>query len=114
MDSLRDLPVDALVARVLWRLRAYVDGRISDVARGAETPRLAALLVQKYGLGLADATAEFLEGRSGAGEIAKATDEAVHRIDPDWREHARLRWGLRPADISASQPIPEKAADGSH
>ena len=45
------------VERLIQQVKDYANGRAKDVARGAETPRLAALLVQKYGRGVVDAIA---------------------------------------------------------
>ncbi len=51
------------VERLLQQVKEYANGGASDVARGAETPRLAALLVQKYGRGVVDALAVILTVR---------------------------------------------------
>ena len=44
-----------LLNRIKGDLESYAKSRMNDVARGAETPELAGLLVQKYGYGLAKA-----------------------------------------------------------
>ncbi|WP_406625378.1 hypothetical protein [Acidovorax sp. SDU_ACID1] len=87
-------------ARQLARqVKAYAEGRAKDVARGAETPRLAALLLQKYGRGVADAVATIYDSPRAADAINRMLDEETARIDPDWRGHDRERWGGRPADV---------------
>ncbi|VWC40305.1 hypothetical protein BLA23254_06914 [Burkholderia lata] len=42
-------------ASLIDEIQNYAAGRRSDVARGAETPAFAALMVEKYGEGLAKA-----------------------------------------------------------
>ncbi len=42
---------------LIRQVEEYAAGKIGDVARGSETPRLAALLMQKYGRGIVDAVA---------------------------------------------------------
>ncbi|HBQ6954514.1 TPA: hypothetical protein L8O79_001759 [Klebsiella pneumoniae] len=73
-----------------------------DVARGAETPRLAALLVQKYGKGVVDALAVVFDSARSADPVMAVVDEEVSRIDPLWQEHNRERWAGRPADVVAN------------
>ncbi len=41
--------------RLIEEFRGYAHSRKNDVARGAETPALAALLVEKYGYGMVKA-----------------------------------------------------------
>lgn len=97
------------VEQLVQRVRDYGQARAADVARGAETPRLAALLVQKYGTGIADATAVVFDHPRAADPVRVAVDEETARIDPQWREHARERWAGRPADVVA----PVAPAQGS-
>lgn len=89
------------VKRLVQQVRQYAAGRASDVARGAETPRLAALLLQKYGLGVVDAVAAIYDTPRAADPISKVVDEETAKIDPLWREHNRERWAARPADVVA-------------
>jgi hypothetical protein len=88
--------VESLVREV----REYAAGRASDVARGAETPRLAALLLQKYGLGVAKAVEVIFDNPRVADPIIAVLDEETAKIDLDWREHDRERWAARPADVA--------------
>ncbi|MDF0490380.1 hypothetical protein PX554_19820 [Sphingomonas sp. H39-1-10] len=90
------IAVEQLAALV----RDYASGRESDVAAGRETPRLAALLVQKYGWGVHDA-AVALFGSERARPVIDAADQAMVSIDPDWRRHDRERWEARPADLAS-------------
>lgn len=87
------------VSRAKQLVKEYAAGREHDVARGAETAHLAGLLVQKYGRGLSDAIAAMFDSPRAADPVTQAVDEAVTRIDPQWREHANERWSGRPADI---------------
>ena len=89
------------IERLVRQVKEYANGRAKDVARGAETPQLAALLVQKYGLGVIDAVATVYDSPRTADPIAKVVDEETAKIDPDWREHAQQRWAGLPADVVA-------------
>jgi hypothetical protein len=89
------------VERLIRAVKDFADGRVKDVARRAETPKLAALLVQKYGLGVVDAAAAIFESPRTVGPIGEVVDEETAKIDPLWREHARERWAGRPADVVA-------------
>lgn len=88
-----------VIERLVRQVREYASGRASDVARGAETPRLAALLVQKYGRGVVDAVIAVFDSARAADPIASIVDDETAKIDPLWREHDRERWNGRPADV---------------
>ncbi|WP_017879674.1 hypothetical protein [Janthinobacterium sp. CG3] len=88
------------VALLTEKVREYAQGRQQDVARGAERPRLAALLVQKYGLGIVDTVALLFDSPRAADPISKVVDEETAIIDPDWQENDRQRWAARPADLA--------------
>ncbi|RRJ54961.1 hypothetical protein EHV15_35930 [Paenibacillus oralis] len=92
-----------LIDRLVLKVKEYADGRARDVARGAETPRLAALLLQKYGSGVIDTVSLILDTPRAADPISKILDEETARIDPQWREHDRERWLGRPADLTYSK-----------
>jgi hypothetical protein len=51
----------AAYMRVMQKFGEYAALRLSDTKKGLETRQLAALLVQKYGLGLSDAYAAVFE-----------------------------------------------------
>jgi hypothetical protein len=91
---------EAMVETLARSVREYAVHRSRDVARGLETPRLAALLLQKYGAGIVDAVATIFDSRRAADPIQRALDEETIAIDPLWREHDRERWNARPADIA--------------
>ena len=88
--------IDRLVADV----RDFARSRAKDVARGAETPRLAATLLQKYGAGVVSAVKHITDGARAADPVQRALDEETRKIDPDWQETDRARWAARPADLS--------------
>lgn len=90
----------AAVERLTVRLAEYAGGRAADVARGAETPRLAALQLQKYGRGMAEAVAVIFDSARAADPISRTLDEETAKIDPDWKAHDRERWAARPADLA--------------
>lgn len=89
------------ILMLVEHVRDYARSRANDVARGAETPRLAALLVQKYGRGVTDAAAIIFDDRRAADPVGAVVDEEASKIDPDWKTHDRERWAARPADIVA-------------
>ena len=88
------------VSLLTEKVREYAQARQQDVARGAERPRLAALLVQKYGRGIVDAVALLYDSPRVADPICRVIDKETAIIDPDWRENDRLRWAAKPADLA--------------
>ncbi len=92
---------DQTLELLVRQIRDYAAARASDVARGAETPYLAALLVQKYGQGVADAAATIFDNARAADPVSLVVDEEVEKLDPDWRKHDQLRWAARPADVGS-------------
>lgn len=82
--------------QILAEFEDYGQSRIKDVARNAETPQLAALLVEKYGYGLAKAL--FILGFDTQG-LYDRIDTMIKEIDPQVKENRKLRWEARPADI---------------
>lgn len=84
----------------LEKLADYLQGRLANVKRGAETAGLAALMLQKYGYGLCDAFAVCYP-EAGPCPTYQDVDRMVENIDPNWRESARTRWAAKPAGISA-------------
>ncbi len=97
------LVADRFAKLLIHDLREYAAGRKADVARGAETPALAALLLEKYGYGLAKAASLLRDASDGnikPSEVMAEVDALVAEIDPEWKAHRHLRWESRPADIS--------------
>jgi len=104
--------VEPRVRHATWRLDQAVtqaiEGRRRDCARGAETGRLAATLLQKEATEMlrgAEIVLEALEfpatyWRSAVGASRTAVDEAASELDPNWRAKQRARWAARPADLN--------------
>lgn len=93
----------AFQERVVDELRHYAGSRKNDVLRGAETPELAALLVEKYGEGLVKAlhmAEDLLE--VPASRLRAEVDRLVLEIDPNAEENRKKRWASRPAGVSTS------------
>ena len=89
-----------LLNRIKGDLESYAKSRMNDVARGAETPELAGLLVQKYGYGLAKALQLACElADFPAPSLISEVDRYVANIDPLWRENQIRRFESRPASI---------------
>ena len=89
---------EVLATASLERLiNAYANIRATSVARGAETPQLAALLLRKYGAGMADAVTAIFDDASAAVPLTQLVDREVEKLDPQWRGHARDRWEATPA-----------------
>ena len=91
------------IDRLSQQIKSYAEVRASAVARGAETPQLAALLIQKYGTGIADAMATIFDDKRAASPLSHLVDSEVEKLDPQWREHARERWAATPADVHSDR-----------
>lgn len=72
-------------------VQKYAQERIDAMNAGLESAELAGLLVQKYGVGIADLV-EKLYGTFGTNEVVAAIDRSVESIDPAWRETAKRRY----------------------
>jgi hypothetical protein len=103
MSHLKDMPsgtiwphlLEAIERDVLVEMQQYAQSRINDVARGAETPELAALLVDKFCDGMAKALLI-----AGLDSMVRAEgDRLVRVIDPDFDVHREARWAARPAAL---------------
>lgn len=97
------------VEMLVQKVKDYASGRAKDVARGAETPALAALLLQKYGTGVIDTASLIFESPRAADPIFQVLDKETAKIDPRWREHTKQRWSGRPADVVSR--IPEEKCE---
>ncbi|HGF4014028.1 hypothetical protein [Burkholderia cenocepacia] len=87
---------------LIEEIRNYAEGRKSDVARGAETPALAALMVEKYGEGLAKAV--HLMGADN-GDMMRELDRWVREIDPQYPKHRQYRFEARPAGLAINGEV---------
>lgn len=117
MQILKDLPdgtiwphlLDAIERAVVSEIRQYADGRRANIARGAETHELAALLIDKYGAGMAQALA--IAGIEST--VRAETDRLVRELDPEFERHQAARWAARPAGI-ATVPSSHNLEKGPH
>ena len=104
MKFLKELPqglvwphlIEAIKAAAETELRDYAAGRSADVERGAETPALAATLVDKFAVGMAMA----LEIVGIDTEITRISDSLVREIDPSFERHRAARWAAHPAGLA--------------
>lgn len=104
MEVLKDLPpgtiwphlLEAIDSKAVAEIESYAAARRNDVARGAETAILAAVLVDKYGAGLAKALA--IAGIDSS--VQQRTDHLVRELDPAFDDHRRARWAAKPAGLS--------------
>lgn len=83
--------IDKLVQEVI----NYASSRKKDIVRGVDTPRLAALLLQKYGVGVIDAVSILFDSPSVAVPIYQVLDEKTAKIDPQWQEHMKGTLGSK-------------------
>ncbi|MDC9581442.1 hypothetical protein PSI15_07685 [Xenorhabdus sp. PR6a] len=73
---------DSLIDSLVRQLKEFAVTRSQNVARGFETPNLAAHLLQVYGLGLIAAATTILKSDRIADPIYKALNEETDKIDP--------------------------------
>jgi hypothetical protein len=86
--------------QLLEDLEGYGEGRLKDVRRGAETPALAALLLEKYGYGLSQALRRAAEVMAVPHvDLTPEVDRWTHEIDPHFDAHRQQRWSARPAGL---------------
>lgn len=72
----------------------------SDAVRlGAETPKLAALLLHKFCRGAIGAFSIASDDSSAVYEASNVLDSELFQLDPSWRENDRQRWAACPADL---------------
>jgi len=63
-----------------------------------ETPALAALMVEKFGEGIAKATQ--LLGVEGCSELGREIDRLVREVDPHYPTHLQYRFEACPAGLA--------------
>jgi hypothetical protein len=100
--DLRDLPQplpdwlkENISAQLLAEVRAEAESRRNSVARGAETPELAATLFDKFGWGMSKAA--HIIGIVDS--LQREVDRLVREIDPEFEAHRVARWAARPASL---------------
>ena len=90
------------IEHLITEIQTYADERKKDIARRAETPALAGLMVEKYGYGLMKA-ADLL-GVVGSHLLTNEVDRLVRELDPQYLENQIFRWESRPAGLSVTNP----------
>lgn len=81
----------------------YAQSRKFEVARGTETPRLAATLLRQYGEALADAASFLGAPVEVASGLRRMIDQQSTDIDPQWLRHQWERQAAKRADLVISQ-----------
>lgn len=83
-----EIRIDAVKSGLIILVETYARHRFDNVRQGTENPGFAGLLIQKYGLGLADAAALIYDSPQLTQAIQNAVNAEVEKIDPAWRENA--------------------------
>jgi hypothetical protein len=87
-------------SQILAHLRDYAKLRRNDIERGAESPAMAALLVEKYAEGMARSL-----GILGfPSKVQQLGDQLVRELDPAYDANRKARWEARPAALTYEQP----------
>ncbi len=102
--DLRDAPEGAIPQFILESIsnnlaiefRQEAASRRAAVARGAETPELAATLLEKFGYGLAKAA----HVAGIVSDLMREVDQTVLEIDPNFEANRKARWASSPAGIT--------------
>lgn len=85
----------------MLEIEKYANGRKKDIARGAETPRLAALMVEKYALGAIKALEIVAHSFDRAiPQLPKSLDAVILEICPEFRTETKARYEAKPADLA--------------
>jgi hypothetical protein len=114
--DLRDLPQplpgwlkENISTQLLAEVRAEAQSRRNSVARGAETPELAATLFDKFGWGMAKAA--HIIGIVDL--LQREVDHLVREIDPEFETHRTARWAARPASLHLTDEVSSSATSRS-
>lgn len=98
--SLDDGEVLLMYERLEREFLKYAESRKHDVERGAETPDLAAELVNKWTEGAQAALRTIEFPRAYYDKLAELADRLVLEIDPNFKENRRRRFKARPASLA--------------
>jgi hypothetical protein len=91
---------DELTGALIQHILVEAKSRSDAVRRGAETPRLAALLLHKFGRGAIGAFSIASDESSAVRAASNVLDSELVRLDPSWRANDRQRWAACPADLA--------------
>jgi len=92
------------VAPLQGLIAAFARSREKAVQDGRESRKLASLLVDEYGRGVADAAAVLFDSKVVAGEISAQADKAAAVIDPHSRGNANARYKAVHVDVVGYGP----------
>lgn len=87
---------DSVANNLAVEFRQEAASRRATVARGAETPELAATLLEKFGYALVKAA--HIAGIPS--DLMHEVDRTVQEIDPAFEAHRKARWASSPAAIT--------------
>jgi hypothetical protein len=108
------MTLDLAEARLAAAITDYARLRERAVSRGAETPLLAAVLLDEYGRGVTDSITLVLdtaEARKVTVKLQRLLDDATRRIDPAFDRHRQERVKGKPADLQLAPLAPPTSAD---
>jgi hypothetical protein len=90
---------DELTGALIQHILGEAKSRSDAVRRSAETPRLAALPLHKFGRGAIGAFSIASDDSSAVHAASNVLDSELFQLDPSWRENDRHRWAACPADL---------------
>lgn len=90
---------DELTGALIQHILEEAKSRSDAVRRGAETPRLAALPLHKFGRGAICAFSIVSDDSSAVRAASNVLDSELFRLDPGWRANDRERWAACQADL---------------
>lgn len=88
--------LEAIERDVIEDIRLYARSRATNVMWGAETPELAAVLIDKYCQGMASAL--YIVGLDSV--VRVVGDRLVREMDPQFEAHLLARQAARPASLN--------------
>jgi hypothetical protein len=111
------MTLDLAEARLAAAITDYARLRERAVSRGAETPLLAAVLLDEYGRGVTDSITLVLdtaEARKVTVKLQRLLDDATRRIDPAFDRHRQERVKGKPADLLLAPAVPPAHGDAAN
>ena len=90
----------------MLEIENYANARKRDIDRGAETPRLAALMVEKYALGIIKGLEIVAHSFDRAiPQLPRTLDEVILEICPEFHAETKARYEAMPADLVYNKEI---------
>ena len=100
MSTENECKESLLIDSLKHKIKEYARGRSKNVKRGLETPKLSALLLEKYAWGFSEAVREMNRSVHGKIELINLSDELCLEIDPDFIKNKEKRWEMTPANLN--------------